>query len=72
MDLLSAAYASDLESLVEASGVALWAHGHTHVASDYEIGKTRVVCNPHGYKDELVAGFRQDLTVEIRRPFSPR
>jgi Icc-related predicted phosphoesterase len=27
----------------------LWINCHTHESFDYEIGKTRVVCNPRGY-----------------------
>jgi Icc-related predicted phosphoesterase len=27
-------------------------HGHTHTSFDYYAGKTRVVCNPHGYPRE--------------------
>lgn len=29
--------------------IKLWVHGHTHDDFDYEIGTTRVVCNPRGY-----------------------
>ena len=29
-----------------------WIHGHTHDSVDYEIGATRVVCNPFGYKNK--------------------
>jgi len=43
------AYYSDLDELIEASGVPLWIHGHTHTPFDYEIGKTRIICHPRGY-----------------------
>ncbi|MEC5218689.1 putative phosphodiesterase [Actimicrobium sp. GrIS 1.19] len=46
-DLLSAAYASRLDSLVELAD--LWVHGHMHHSLDYPIGKGRVVANPCGY-----------------------
>ncbi|NVO04742.1 MAG: hypothetical protein HXX19_01700 [Rhodoferax sp.] len=51
-DLLSAAYASNLEHLM--GKTALWIHGHIHDSVDYSLGpggglKTRVVCNPRGY-----------------------
>jgi predicted phosphodiesterase len=36
-------------------------HGHMHSGLDYQIGTTRVVCNPRGYPGE-----RQDM------PFDPR
>ncbi len=44
-DPVSAAFASDLEELVERSGAALWLHGHTHHCVDYRIGRTRVLAN---------------------------
>lgn len=63
---LSAGYASDLERLVEASGAALWVHGHLHIAADYRVGQTRVLCNPRGYPDESkVNGFDAQLVVEV-------
>lgn len=45
--LLSAAFASDLEVLVPKASV--WVHGHVHDSMDYMLGETRVVCNPMGY-----------------------
>lgn len=50
-DLLSAAFASNLDHLVAKAD--LWIHGHTHDGFDYRIGKCRVVCNPRGYPDRL-------------------
>lgn len=64
-NLISAAYASHNDELVEASRAALWIHGHTHHAVDYTIGTTRVVSNPRGYTDEPVPGFRADLVVTV-------
>ena len=63
-DVLSAAYASHLDNLVEQSEAVLWVHGHTHQGTVYMIGKTRVVCNPHGYPGEN-KWFRSDLVIEI-------
>lgn len=51
-DLLNAAYASDLSEVIEAGRPALWLHGHTHDSCNYQVGNTRVVCNPRGYEDE--------------------
>jgi Icc-related predicted phosphoesterase len=52
-DILSAAFASDMECLMQdARGPDLWIHGHTHERSDYLIGKTRVLANPRGYPGE--------------------
>lgn len=66
-DPISAAYASNLDDLVERSGALLWLHGHTHTASDYIIGQTRVLCNPRGYFQESPrqTGFKFDLVVNI-------
>ncbi len=64
-DILSAAYASALDSFVASSGAALWVHGHVHVQQDYMIGSTRVVCNPKGYPDEAHAAFMPDYVLEI-------
>jgi len=30
----------------------LWIHGHTHDDFDYNLGNTRIVCNPYGYPQE--------------------
>ncbi len=51
-DLLNAAYASDLSSVIETGQPMLWVHGHTHDSCDYRIGRTRIICNPRGYDDE--------------------
>ena len=63
-DVLSAAYASHLDELVLQSEATLWVHGHTHEPCDYRIGKTRVICNPHGYPGEN-KWFRSDLVIDI-------
>ena len=50
--LSAAAYASDLEYLIERYAPAAWIHGHIHDSLDYRIGPTRIVCNPYGYNGE--------------------
>lgn len=65
-DLLTPAFASNLEDLMDGGRVQLWIHGHTHDPFDYEIHGTRVVCNPRGYAPyELTPGFRPGFMVEI-------
>ncbi|MDY1032456.1 metallophosphoesterase family protein [Stenotrophomonas sp. CFBP8980] len=54
-ELLSAAFASDLSSLIQKSD--LWIHGHVHDSMDYFVGDTRIVCNPLGYPHQDSAGF---------------
>jgi hypothetical protein len=63
-DLLNAAYANRLDTLVEK--VDLWVHGHTHHSFDYRIGKGRVICNPRGYYPrDLNRDFNPHLLVEV-------
>ncbi|MGU3421810.1 metallophosphoesterase [Methylobacterium sp. D54C] len=61
---LNAAFASRLDNLIWAARPALWVHGHTHTPFDYQLGKTRVLCNPRGYLGEN-PGFRPGLVVEV-------
>jgi hypothetical protein len=47
---LNGAYSSDLSNFIlDHPEIKLWTHGHTHDNFDYQIGSTRVVCNPRGY-----------------------
>ncbi len=67
-DVISAAFASRVDDLVERAD--LWIHGHTHDSMDYGLGKCRVVCNPRGYPDNLKdtvenREFRDDFIVEV-------
>jgi hypothetical protein len=66
-DLLSAAYASHLDPLLEEQGPALWVHGHIHAFRDYMVGRTRVLSNPLGYQGDepQQTGFVADLVVEL-------
>lgn len=48
--VMNGAYRSDLSDLIlDHPRIRLWTHGHTHENFDYQIGGTRVVCNPRGY-----------------------
>ena len=65
-DPVSAAYASDLDALIEQAQPDLWVHGHTHHSFDYRIGRTRVVCNPRGYYGtDLNPEFDPELVIEL-------
>ena len=64
-DALSPAYASSLEAFVQGCGAALWIHGHTHWATDFLLGSTRVVSNQRGYPDAPAPGFQQDRVCEV-------
>jgi hypothetical protein len=63
-DPLTGAFASALSPLIETWQPALWIHGHVHNSSDYRIGPTRIVCNPHGYADEN-PDFNGAMVVEV-------
>jgi predicted phosphodiesterase len=66
------AFASDLSALF-GDRVNLWVHGHTHESMDYEIGATRVLCNPRGYIPHLPnPNFLPDLTVSVEAPEAQR
>jgi Icc-related predicted phosphoesterase len=65
-DLASAAYASNLDEMIEERGPSVWIHGHVHQRLDYSIGRTRILCNPRGYPDEQVFdNFNHQLVIEI-------
>jgi hypothetical protein len=65
-DLTSAAYASNLDELVDASHAKLWIHGHIHRPTSYRIGETRVVSNPRGYPDGPIDPmFDPALVLEV-------
>lgn len=50
----NAAFVSDLSEWMYADWApALWVHGHTHEAFDYQLGNTRVVVNPRAYPGEV-------------------
>lgn len=61
---LTPAFVSDLSDVIETYQPELWIHGHTHTSFDYRVGKTRIVCNPHGYGGENPA-FDPALVVEV-------
>jgi predicted phosphodiesterase len=64
-DILSAAYASHLDDFVASSHAAVWIHGHVHTQQDYNIGGTRLICNPRGYPDERNENFIPDFVIEV-------
>jgi predicted phosphodiesterase len=63
-DLLTAAFASNLDELV--GKAALWVHGHMHAPADYELDGCRVIANPRRYvgiKEDRA--FNPGLVVEV-------
>jgi len=65
--IMNGAYSSDLsEFILDHPQIKLWTHGHTHSAFDYEIGTTRIVCNPRGYEGhEDNTGFDPAKVIEV-------
>ena len=66
-DLLNTAYYTDLSDLILDHSPKYWIHGHTHDSFDYEIGDTRIIVNPFGYKDyEENKRYNPELVVEVQ------
>ncbi len=64
-DLLSAAFATNLEPLIEGFKIDLWIYGHTHHNADFTHGSTRIISNQRGYPDERVPSFNPSLVLEL-------
>ena len=64
---LNGAFSSDLDQFIlDHPEICLWTHGHTHEDFDYEIGSTRIVCNPRGYiGHEVRADSWQPKLIEL-------
>jgi Icc-related predicted phosphoesterase len=64
---LNGAYSTELTDFILAHPeIALWTHGHTHEDFDYDIGTTRIVCNPRGYVGyEARAASWQPKLIEL-------
>lgn len=63
--IMNGAFFSDLDELMlDNEHLVLWTHGHVHNCFDYQIGNTRVICNPHGYPSEN-SYFNPNVVVEI-------
>lgn len=63
-------FVHNVGDLVEQKGAKLWIHGHTHGSLDYNVGSTRVICNPHGYAGTVMPGepnrgFNPHLTLQV-------
>lgn len=63
-DPVTGSFLSDQSTLIERYQPTLWVHGHVHNSSDYRVGKTRILCNPHGYGSEN-PDFNGALVVEV-------
>lgn len=72
---INACFANDWSHLIEETQPDLWVSGHTHTSYDFNIGKTRLVCNPQGYpsiSQRMVNGQLEE-TWSIENPkFNPQ
>lgn len=64
-ELISCAYASQLDDMIQRHQPTLWVHGHIHHSNDYWIGRTRVVANPKGYPEKVNPGFQPGMMVNL-------
>ncbi len=64
-ELVSCAYASNLDGFIEEHQPQLWIHGHIHHSNDYSIGGTRILSNPRAYPDDPNPNFVPDLVVPV-------
>lgn len=64
-ELISCAYASHRDELIQKYQPMLWIHGHIHHSNDYRIGRTRVLANPQGYPEKVNPGFKPEMVVEV-------
>ena len=62
-DGLNGAYVSSLEWFIEKHEPLVWIHGHTHSFFDYQLGPTRIVCNPFGYPHEN--NYKENYIIEV-------
>lgn len=63
-DHVTGAFLSDLSTMIETHQPTVWVHGHVHNSSKYHVGRTLIVCNPHGYGLEN-PDFDGALTLDI-------
>ncbi|MGO4710265.1 metallophosphoesterase [Chryseobacterium sp. 2TAF14] len=64
-DPVTSAYASNLEEFILEHQPLYWIHGHIHTPTRYKIGKTEIICNPHGYITEKYNGYNKELIIEV-------
>ena len=65
-DLLTTAFASNLDDLMAPGGPILWIHGHVHHFVDYILNDTRVIANPRGYpREECYRHFNRSFVIDV-------
>lgn len=61
---LNCFFLCDVEDIIKNRKPKFWIHGHTHSSCDYMIGRTRVLCNPFGYRGEN-RSFVDKLVIDV-------
>jgi hypothetical protein len=64
-DETNAAYASDLDMLIEQTDIKYWFHGHVHDSFNYMINNTNVIANPVGYFTERNPEHNPTILLEV-------
>ncbi|MDR2275867.1 MAG: phosphoesterase [Sphingobacterium sp.] len=64
-DPINAAYVSDMEDLIIKHQPSYWIHGHLYTPVNYKVGKTEIICSPHGYISEPHNGFNSSLIIDV-------
>lgn len=54
-NMANPAYHSNLSEFIFKNSPKLWIHGHMHDSCEYNVGDTKVICNPKGYAISLLA-----------------
>jgi Icc-related predicted phosphoesterase len=64
---LNAFFLSEFDDLILEKKPKLWCFAHTHEQFDFNIGPTRLICNPHGYLSEASSlnAFQDKLLIEV-------
>lgn len=59
-------FVSNCEAIIRKTQPAIWMHGHTHMRQDYNIGPTRVVCNPRGYPGSgTIKWWKKNFVIDV-------
>lgn len=66
MSEMSGAFHSDLDGLIGAHDIEVWAFGHTHANLDTTIHDTRIVSNQAGYPGENVGDFDAGFIIHLK------
>jgi Icc-related predicted phosphoesterase len=69
--IMNGGYRSELsEFILDYPEIVLWTHGHMHTACQYDVGTTKVVCNPRGYQSDHYTesentGWDEHMIIEV-------